>query len=337
VIRHLCRVAAGLDSIVPGEHEISGQVAKAFDDVTGSAGHGGVLASAAALALTAGRRVRAETGVGRHAASVGSVAVEMARERIGDLAGRSAVVIGAGAAGLSIGRALQSRGVDRLTLVGRSGERTAAAAGSVGAHAASPDQLGELLLRVDLVIAAAGADGFVVDKAMAKRVAAGRGERGPLLLIDLAVPRDVEPGIAALPGIELIGLDDVRERVVRHLTLRREEIAPAEAIIDELMGEHGGAEPEVDHVIGALRRTVEDVREREVERWLDGRNGAGAPSREEIDRFTRSLVNKLLHRPMRRLRAATTGTEDGRALLAAASELFGPVPVPGSGARRPKE
>jgi glutamyl-tRNA reductase len=323
VARHLCRVAAGLDSMVPGEHEIAGQVARAFEDVVVRSGRGGMLTGMAALARKASRRIHAATNVGRHPASIGSVVAELTRERLGDLTARSAVVIGAGAAGLSAARALRGFGVGGVTLVGRSRARTREAAREIGAAAAPRGHLMELMSCADVVIAAAGSDGPIVDVVTAKRLANERLGRGSLLIIDLAVPPDVDPRVERVPGIELLGLDDVKERVSRYVSLRREELAPAEEVIDEIMRELDRTERRAHDLIGALRRSVEEVRAGEVARWLDTRDGDGAPTREELDSLTRSLVNKVLHDPMIRLRAAAPRSETGRALLDAASELFG--------------
>jgi len=332
VVRHLCRVAAGLDSMVPGEHEISGQVARAFEDVVRPEGRGSVLSTVAALARKAGSRVRAETSLGRHAASVGFAAVEIVcerlgwhepgREPLGGPAPRSVVVLGTGPAGVSVGRALRSAHVGALTFVSRDPGRGHETLRSLGARVEALGRLGPLLRGADAVFTASGADGFLIDATMAQEAARARGGRR-LLIVDLAVPADVDPAVAGVPGVELLGLDDVRERVGRHVSRRLEDLAPAEAVIDDVVGGYDGAARRTESLIDELRRAVEEVRAREVSRWLDARNGSGAPTREELDRLTRSLVNKLLHDPMIRLRAAAPDVEGGRALLDSASELFG--------------
>jgi glutamyl-tRNA reductase len=231
-------------------------------------------------------------------------------------------VIGTGPAGVSVGRALRGAHVGALTFVSRAPDRRREAVLGLGAGVEPFDRLGALLESADLVVAARGSAGFVVDEVEAREAARARGGRR-LLIVDLAVPADVDPAVADVKGIELVGLDDVREVVDRHLSRRREELAPAEAIIDEIVAEHDGSAHPTESVIDELRRAIEETRAREVARWLERRNVAGAPTRDELDRLTRSLVNKLLHDPMVRLRAAAPDSEAGRALLRAVSELFG--------------
>ncbi|MGD8287406.1 MAG: glutamyl-tRNA reductase [Gemmatimonadota bacterium] len=325
-VRHLCRVASGLESFVIGEHEISGQVQRAFKEVVRVRDDASVLQGVAAVAKRASGRVRSETAIGRYPASVSSVAVDIVRERLGDLPAKRVLVVGAGKAGLLVARALRSSGVVDLTVVNRSLERAREVAAEVGGRVAELGRLAELLVDADVVMTATGAEGVVVDARTAAQAVEARGRmRGPLLVLDLALPGDVHPDVGELEEVKLLTLEDVKSRVHRHLSLRRDELGAAERVVDEVIADflEQQESPDVETVIGELRRSIEEVRSTEVDRWLARREGDLPPSRDELDHLTRSIVNKLLHEPMRRLRSAPVEDECRRAMLEAASELFG--------------
>jgi glutamyl-tRNA reductase len=325
-VRHLCRVASGLESFVLGEHEIAGQVSRAFKSAVRSGGGPRVLDGVAAVARRASRRVRSETGIGRYAASVSSVAVDLARERLGELTASRAVVVGAGKASLLVARALRSAGVASLVVANRSLQRGRAVAAQVGGAAAELHGLPTLLAEADLVVTATGAGGVIIGPEMVAHVVGVRGpDAKPLLVLDLALPGDVDPGVGAIPGFELLTLEDVKERVHRHLSFRRDELDAAERVVAEVVDDflREQERPDVDGLIGELRRSVEAVRSAEVDRWLMARGSEAPPSREELDRLTRAIVNKILHRPMQELRALPLGDARSRLLVSAARELAG--------------
>jgi glutamyl-tRNA reductase len=306
-VRHVCKVAAGLDSFVVGEHEIAGQVQRALKHAVRTRVEGSVLNGVAAVARKASRRVRAETSIGRYPASVSSVAVDLVRARLGDLGARKALVIGAGEAGLLVARALRYSGVGSLTVVNRSPDRAREVAARVGGVAGGLDALPDLLVEADVVLSATGAAGVVVGVASAREAVARRGPtRTPLLLLDLALPGDVDPRVTGVEGIELLTLEDVKDRVHVHIGLRREEMGAAERLVDEVVEDFVRRQdfPDVDGLIGGLRRSIEEIRASEVSRFLERRDPMAPARREELDQLTRSIVNKLLHDPMKRLRAA---------------------------------
>jgi glutamyl-tRNA reductase len=325
-VRHVCRVAAGLESFVVGEHEIAGQVSRAFKNVVRVRDDANVLEGVAAVARRASRRVRSETDIGRYPASVSSVAVDLVRERLGDLSTSRALVVGAGKAGLLVARALRSSGVASLAVVNRSLDRAREVASEVGGEAAGLVRLPELLAGADVVVTATGAEGLVIDVRMADAAVRARSSmRTPLLIVDLALPGDVAPEVGGLGGLELLTLEDVKGRVHRHLSLRRDELGAAERVVDEVVDDFLRQQdaPDVDALIGEVRRSIEAVRSAEVGRWLEARGSDAPPSREELDQLTRSIVNKLLHDPMRRLRSAPPLSGRSRILLRAARELVG--------------
>lgn len=325
-LRHVCRVAAGLDSFVVGEHQIAGQVHRALRDALRAPVEAGVLDGVANLVKRASRRVRTETAIGRHPASVSSVAVDIVRSRLAPLEARKALVVGAGEAGLLVASTLRRSGVGSLTLVNRSPDRAERVAAQVGAQAAGLEALADLLVDADAVLTATGAEAVVVGAAEVRAALARRDPaRGPILIVDLALPGDVDPEVSALAGVELLTLEDVRARVVQHIELRRDEIGAAERLVDEVVDDFVRRQdaPDVDGFIGALRRSIEEVRSSEVSRFLDRREATAPASREELDQLTRAIVNKLLHDPMRRLRAAPMRDAAGRRLLRAVRELAG--------------
>jgi glutamyl-tRNA reductase len=333
-LRHVCRVASGLDSFVVGEHEIAGQVQRALRDAVRTPVEAGVLDGVAALVKRASRRVRTETGIGRHPASVSSVAVDIVRTRLGALDARKALVVGAGEAGLLVAETLRRARIGSLTVVNRSRDRAEGVAARVGAEAGGLDALSDLLVEADAVLTATGAGGIVVDVASVRDAMARRDPaRPPLLMIDLALPGDIDLEVSTLGGVELLTLEDVRARVVQHIALRRDEIGAAELVVDEVVDDFVTRQdaPDVDGLIGALRRSIEEVRSSEVSRFLDRRDPSAPVGRDELDQLTRSIVNKLLHDPMRRLRARPLQATAGRRLLGAVRELAGLDSTQGDG------
>ena len=321
-VRHLARVAAGLDSVVVGEHQISGQVKRAFDEPLCVNGQQSVLSHVGRIARAASGRVRAETALGRHSASLGTVARDLAKDELGGLEGRNVLVVGAGKMGGLVCSALRRSDARTITVANRSAGRAEALAARIGAQVASLGDLPQLLAKADVAITATAADAPTIDIEITQAALEKREGAGTLLLIDLAIPRDVDPAVGELPGIRVLTLDDVKTRLDRHISLRLREIGPAEAVVDEVVDEYllTPDKPEIEALIGELRRHAERVRDHEVKRWLDG--GEGPTTREDVDRLTRSLVNKLLHMPMVRLRAAQGLNGRSEDLIGAVRELF---------------
>ncbi len=323
-VRHVCRVAAGLDSMVVGEHEIAGQVARAFRDSI-SLGHGDdALSAVAKVAKTACRRVRAETALGRRSLSVSSVAMDLAREELGGLEGRDVLLVGAGKVGRVVGRLLEKSGARSVTVANRSGGSARALAERMGASHETLDRLPRLLAQSDLVITATSAPRPVLDDSIVRPALAARNGRGQLLIIDLAVPRDVDAAVGALEGVQLLTLDHVKARLERHISLRLQEVGPAEGVVDEAVDHfvRDGSGRQMEAFTEELRRGAEELRSREVDHWVSARNGDGAPSREDLDRLTRVIDGKLLHEPMHRHRVEAEENGLADALVRTARELF---------------
>ena len=316
---HLFRVAAGLDSMVPGEGEILGQVKGAYE--AGTAGP--ILDHLFRQALHAGKKVRTETAIGQSPASVSSAAAALAQQVFGELEGRRVLVIGAGKTGELAARALAARGATIATVVNRSPERGAAVAAQFAAVSVSFDQIESELEQADVVVAATGAPGLVLRREQVARTLRGRKGR-PLFLIDIAVPRDLDPEIHELDGCYLYDIDDLEAVVTASLAGRRREAPKAESIIAEEADRYREWKASLDVVpaVAALRARAEEIRLGELER-VEGRLARlDATERNMVEAITAQIVNKLLHLPTVRMKEAAAGP-NGVLYADALQHLFG--------------
>jgi len=229
---HLGRVAAGLDSMVLGEPQILGQVAGAHALAAAHHASGPVLDALFRAAVHAGKRARSETGISRHPSTISSVAVRLAEQAAGPLAERQVLVVGAGQMAALAVQALRGRGATWITIANRTFPRAVTLAGRWGARAVALDDLPQALAAADVVLAATGAPGFVLTPATAGPALAARADR-PLVLIDIAVPRDVDPALRALPNVRYFDLDDLETHLQGVLAERQQAIPRVEAIVAE--------------------------------------------------------------------------------------------------------
>ncbi|HXY85850.1 MAG TPA: glutamyl-tRNA reductase [Gaiellaceae bacterium] len=311
---HLFRVAAGLDSMVPGEGEILGQVRTAYE--IGATGP--MLDRLFRQALHAGRKARSQTGIGESPASVSSAAAALAEQVFGDLHGRRILVVGAGKIGDLAARNLLSRGAEIAWIANRSQDRADQLAHSLGARALPLDLVERELATADLVVSSTSAPGFVLERAQVERSLRGRRGR-PLLLIDLAVPRDLDPSIHELDGCYLYDIDDLQAVVAETLAERRREAERAEAIVArEAERFHDWqASLEVVPAITSLRAHAEEIRRAEL-----GRAKLSPAERRAAESVTAAVVNKLLHLPTIRMKQAAAAA-DGVLYADAVRHLFG--------------
>jgi glutamyl-tRNA reductase len=295
---HLFRVAAGLDSLVPGEGEILGQVRSAYEAGTS----GPLLDRVFRQALHAGKRVRHETAIGESPASVASAAAALAQQVFGDLAQTRVLLIGAGKAGEQAADNLRSRGAHIAFVANRTAETAAQVAARIGGAPISLAEIAQHLAGVDVVVAATSATGFVLGRA---EIGA---RRSPLLLIDIAVPRDVDPAVNELEACYLYDIDDLEAVVQATLAGRRSESSRAEAIVAAEAERFTAWQASLDVVpaIASLRARVEEIRERELERV---RGKLSEAERIAVESVTARLVDKLLHVPTVRLKEAAAGTQ----------------------------
>ena len=316
---HLFRVAAGLDSMVPGEAEILGQVRAAYR--IGSAGP--VLARLFGQALRSGKRVRSQTAIGENPASVSSVAAALAEQVFDDLAGCRVLLIGAGKAGQLTAQSLASRGAAIALVASRRLDRARDLADRFGGRAVAVDALEDALPAVDVVVSATAASGLVLTKGQLER--AMRVRRGrPLFLIDIAVPRDLDPAIHELDGCYLYNIDDLENVVAASLASRRREAVKAEAVVAEEAERFRAWHASLDVVpaIASLRAWAEEVRTAELAKAQARLGDLSDSERRAVDSVTAQIVNKLLHLPTVRMKQAAAAA-DGPLYVDTVRDLFG--------------
>lgn len=320
--RHLFEVTAGLDSAVVGEAEVLGQVRNAWESaqVAGTAGTAMNLLFRHALEI--GKRARTETSIGRHVASVSSAAVAMASDRLGSLEGRSVLVLGAGEMANGMVRAVAGSGVAEVIVANRTWERSVDLASSVGGRAVRLSELEGALAGVDLLLTGTGATDLMVAHADLASVMAGRADR-PLLIVDVAVPRDVDPSAAGIPGVTLLDMDDLRSHAEAGLVARRGEIAMVRDLVNTEVDRYGAVSSarEVAPLVAALRSRAEDVRRAEIARVSGRLAGLDERQRDAVEALTLGIVAKLLHEPTVGLKEAA-GTPRGERLAESLRHLF---------------
>ena len=298
-IHHLFRVASGLDSMILGEDQIIGQVRRAYHSASQCATIPGLLARLFQQSSRVGRRVRRKSGIGRHSLSVSRACVEMARSVVGDLASSCVLIVGAGEAGETAAEALSIAGARQLTVVNRTYSRAEELARRLSGQAVSFDRLPEALVRSDIVIGCTGSPGFVLPADLIAEAMAARPER-PLFLMDIAVPRDIDPGAQAVNNVSLCDIDDLESVLKTSREERAQEVADAEALAAEEAWQFENWRRSLDSLppVIDLRRRADDVRRAELERTLRRLNGKlTSEERESLDAMTRAIVNKLLHSP----------------------------------------
>ncbi len=332
-VRHLFRVAASLDSMVVGEQQILGQVKEAYGLASGVQAAGGYMSRLCNRAFATAKRVRTETGIGRGATSMSQVAVDLVEKIFGDLKGRSILLVGAGKMGTLSAKALRVLNVERVLVTNRSPERGRQLADQVGGVFHPWAELEPLLVEADVVIVSTGAPTFVLTADMV-RVAKKKRRHRNLCLIDLAVPRNVDPACAQLDDVFGYDVDDMQKVMSANHQARQGEAVSAEAIVEaEVIAftrerETRAALP----VLVTLRQRAEAIARAEAERTLAKAGDVlDERVRASIEAMAQAIVNKLLHLPTVKLKAAAATGES--ALAGAAAELFGLDQPSGSGRR----
>jgi glutamyl-tRNA reductase len=324
--RHLFRVAAGLDSLVVGEPQILGQVKEAHTMAGEAHTAGPVLNRLFQASFAVGKRVRTETGLGSGAVSIGYAAVSLARKILGDLSGRSVVVIGAGEMGKLTARHMKSQGVQHVTIISRTMAHAARTAEAIGGATAAPwDDMDAALSAADIVITATGATAPILTKARVEAVMRSRRNR-PLFIIDIALPRDVEAAAGEIEQVFLYNIDDLQATVRENLARRASEVTRAETIVAEELNKFSawlrarGAVP----TIVALRQHCENIRRAELAR-LDYKLATlpeADEARARVDEITRLMMEKLLLTPTEQLKSVGDAETVG-AYTEALTRLFG--------------
>jgi glutamyl-tRNA reductase len=274
-------------------------------------------------AVQVGKRARSETAIGRHIASVSQAAVAMATERLGTLAGRRVLVLGAGDMGEGMAASLADAGVAEVLVANRTWNRAVELAGRVGGRAVPLHDLGPTLADVDVLLTSTGATSIMVEYGDLAPAMQHRADRA-LLIVDVAVPRDVDPAVADLPGVTLLDMDDLRAFAAAGVQERRREVAAVRRIVDDEVERYLEATSarEVAPLVTELRQRAETMRAGEVERFRSRLAGLDADEREAVEALTRGLLAKLLHEPTVQLKDAA-GTARGDKLADALRDLFG--------------
>jgi glutamyl-tRNA reductase len=321
--RHLFGVAAGLESMIVGEAEIQGQVKRAYELALVEGATGPITNRLFRDALATGKRARHETAIGRSRVSVSSVAVELARGTLGELDSRRVLVIGAGENGELTAKALRERGVETVFVANRRYDRAIGLAQRFGGHAVRFDDLPRELEDADIVVSSTASPHQLVGREELELVMETR-EGRPLLLIDIAVPRDIDPTVRELPGITLFDMDDLQREVARSLSAREAEVVHVRTIIEQQVESFGDwlASLDVVPTIAALRERGEEIVQRVLreneQRW----ESLSEADRARVELLARTVVGRLLHEPTLRMKGSA---ERGGAYvqLQALRELFG--------------
>ena len=322
-VRHLFRVTAGLDSMIVGEAEVQGQVKRAYELALVEGATGPVLNRLFRGALAGGGRARAETAIGERGVSIPSVAVELARRTLGDLGERRVLVIGAGETAELVARALVARGVATVFVANRHHDRAIGLAQRFGGTAVRLEELPEQLGKADIVVSATNSPHHIVERDELEQVMASREER-PLLLIDIAVPRDIEPECRQIPGVTLHDIDDFQQIVERNASGRQAEAPRAEPILEAEQDrfESWLASLTVVPTVASLRERADEI----VDRILAENEGRweslSDADRERMAAMSRAVASRLLHEPTLRMKRAA-GSDDAYLYVSALRELFG--------------
>ena len=318
---HLFEVAAGIDSAVLGETEIVGQVRDAWDFAMKQGTSRSTLNLLFRYALESGKRARTETGISRSTASVAHAAVEMSEEILGTLKGKRVLVVGAGEMGEGVAGALSRAGTDSITVLNRTISRAEALAQKIGANVSDFGNLESELITADVVLACTGAGGVIIDHELMVRVR--QGVSTPLLVVDIALPRDVAASVAELPGVTLRDLDHLSDWAQRGIDKRASEVGQVRQIIGEEVDRFllDQTQRQAAPLVAQLREVVESIRRAELERFDSALSAMTPEQRELVESISHGIVNKMLHAPSVRLREAA-GTPQGERLSAAVRDLF---------------
>jgi glutamyl-tRNA reductase len=314
--RHLFRVTAGLESMIIGEYEIQGQVRRSHEAAREAATAGPLTNRLFAAALQTGKRVRAETAIARSHVSLSSVAVELAEQLLGDLRGRPVVIIGAGETSELTAQALAERGVSTLFVANRHADRARSVAARFGGEVVGLERLPEKLESADIVLASTSSPHAIVGADELELVMEARGHR-PLLLIDIAVPRDIDPRCADLDGVTLRDIDDLESVAARNLTSRAADLPAAEAIVEQEIVRFARwlGQLDVRPTIAALRRRGDEIVERVLEENAGRWETASKRDLARIEALARAVMTRLLHEPTIRLQSLERERSHGQVEL----------------------
>ena len=321
VARHAFRVASSLDSLVVGEPQILGQVKDAFTVANDAGTVGALLGRCMSRAFAVAKRVRTETGIAAGAVSVSSIACDLAKSIFGDLTGRRVVLVGAGEMSEGAAKALAQQGT-LLTVVNRNQERARGVAEACGGEAREWDQLSHELVTADVVITSTASPRYVITRELMQGVVKSRRHR-PLFLIDIAVPRDVDPRVESMDNVFLFDIDDLEQVATQNIAARKREADLAERIVDEevLAFEQWQRSLGLTPTLVALRERVRTVVNAELERTMPRLKSVSPAEKKSLEMMCEAIVNKLLHMPLTQLRKSREES-DGDQLVTSVRRLF---------------
>lgn len=319
-VQHLFQVGAGLDSMLVGEAQIVGQLRAAYQQAQDEGTVGRVLGEAMRHALRVSKKVRTDTGIDRAGASLVGVAIDAARAALGELDGHVAAVVGAGASGSLAATTLKRAGASTVLVANRSSERGRRLAARLGGEAHDLDGLPDLLARADVLVSSTASIGVVISYGA---VAAARREDRPLVLVDLGLPRDIDPRVRALPGVTLLDLDDLSAVLSGSDGAGGGEVEAAQAIVADEVSRFLAWQRSVRvaPTVVALRSKAEDVVRTELERLVGRLPELDDRVRVEVEDTVRRVVEKLIHAPTARVKELA-GNPGGDAYADALRELF---------------
>ena len=321
VVRHIFRVASSLDSLVVGEPQILGQVKEAFDAAKGAGTMGTLLGRCFTQAFATAKRVRSETGIAEGTVSISSIASELAKKIFGNLEGRRTLLLGAGEMGEAAARSLRQTGTN-LHVMNRSEDRARVLAEACGGRAVPYERLATEVAEADVVIASTASPKFILTPELMKSVIRTR-RRRPLFVIDIAVPRDVDPRVGNMDNVFVYDVDDLQQVAEENLAARTREVELAERIVEEEVDAFSRwrRSLELAPTIVALRKQFGQIADEELKRALPRLEGLSESDHAVLEAMGRSMVNKLLHQPMTQLKAGA-GEPDGPFLIDAVRRLF---------------
>ncbi len=321
--RHLLRVTAGLDSMIVGEAEIQGQVKRAYELALVEGATGPILNRLFRGALAAGGRARNETAIGERGVSIPSVAVEVAQRALGDLSERKVLMIGAGATAELVARALVARGADSVFVANRHHDRALGLAERFDGEAIRFETLPEQLVQVDVVVSTTNSPHHIIERDGLEQVMAER-EARPLVLIDIAVPRDIEPACREVAAVSVYDIDDIQQIVERNAGVREAEATRAERIIEDELDRFQKwlASLEVVPTIAAMRERGDEVVRRVLAENENRWENLTDADRARMELMANAIASRILHEPTRRIRRAA-GSDEAYQYVSAMRELFG--------------
>ena len=321
-VEHLFKVSSGIDSAVIGEHEILGQVRSAWELAIEEQAVGTVLNSLFRHSLEVGKRARSETSISRNITSVSQAAVAMADKQLNGLIGKRVLVVGAGEMGEGMAKSLHAGGITELRVANRTWDRAVETAERLNGKPVRLDELPQNLTEVDLLLTSTGATAAILEYGDLDEAARQR-EGRELLIVDIAVPRDVDPAAAELDGVTLLDMDDLREFAEKGIRAREKEVSSVIEIINEELERFSNlfSARSVAPIVTQLHSRAEEIRNAELQKLFRKFPELTSEELKGIETLTSVIANKLIHEPTVRLKDAA-GTPKGERLSEALQDLF---------------